>query len=62
MDIFADGTAAPETEPAGDLPEVEAARILPLAELHLHIEGTLQPELIFELAERNGLDAPVFRP
>lgn len=28
---------------------------LPVAELHLHIEGTLEPELMFKLALRNGM-------
>ncbi|MBV8394711.1 MAG: adenosine deaminase [Actinobacteria bacterium] len=31
---------------------------MPKAELHLHIEGTLEPELKFELAARNGLELP----
>ena len=29
----------------------------PKAELHVHIEGTLEPELMFALAERNGIDS-----
>lgn len=31
---------------------------LPKAELHLHIEGTFEPELMFELAQRNGIELP----
>ena len=30
-------------------------RALPKVELHLHIEGTLEPEMMFDLARRNGI-------
>ncbi|WP_290702671.1 adenosine deaminase [Amphritea sp.] len=31
---------------------------LPKAELHLHLEGSLEPELMFRLAERNSIELP----
>jgi adenosine deaminase len=33
-------------------------RALPKAELHVHIEGTLEPELVFALAAKHGVDLP----
>ena len=31
---------------------------MPKCELHVHIEGTLEPEMKFELAKRNGVVLP----
>lgn len=39
-----------------DMAELIAA--LPKAELHLHIEGTLEPEMMMRLAKRNGIRLP----
>jgi adenosine deaminase len=36
----------------------EYIRSLPKAEIHVHIEGTLEPELAFELAAKNGVRLP----
>lgn len=37
---------------------IELIHILPKAELHLHIEGTFEPELMFEIAKRNNITLP----
>lgn len=31
---------------------------LPKAELHVHIEGTFEPELMFQIAQRNSVSIP----
>ncbi|MDP8985766.1 MAG: adenosine deaminase [Pseudomonadota bacterium] len=41
-----------------DTPLVRFLRGLPKAELHVHIEGTLEPELAVQLAEKHGLVLP----
>ena len=36
--------------------------MLPVAELHMHIEGSIQAERVIALARRNGIDLPTFDP
>ena len=48
-------SSAPPTLPADLRAFIEA---LPKTELHLHIEGTLEPELLFALAQRNKVELP----
>ena len=38
--------------------DTEFLTALPKAELHLHLEGSLEPELMFKLAERNQIELP----
>ena len=35
---------------------IELIKKIPKAELHLHIEGSLEPELMFEMAKRNKIE------
>jgi adenosine deaminase len=47
-----------QTEPRTDDWRYALIDALPKAELHLHIEGSLEPEMLFALAERNGVAIP----
>jgi len=39
-------------------PRKQLIASLPKAELHIHIEGSLEPEMMFDLARRNGVSLP----
>jgi adenosine deaminase len=41
-----------------DTNNVAFVRALPKAELHLHLEGTLEPEMVFDLAAKHGISLP----
>ncbi len=49
-------TTAPQTPAPVSLEDFVTG--LPKAELHLHLEGTLEPETYLALAQRNGLEVP----
>jgi len=40
---------------------IELIKKIPKAELHIHIEGSLEPELMFKLAKRNNVEIPYKR-
>ena len=45
-----------------DLDDRQFVAAMPKVELHVHIEGTLEPETLFAIAERNGVQLPYATP
>lgn len=45
----------PRHETRGSALTDELLREIPKAELHIHIEASLEPEMMFEMAARNGV-------
>jgi adenosine deaminase len=44
--------------PAASPLSADRIKALPKAEVHIHVEGSLEPEMVFALAERNGIPLP----
>lgn len=54
--MSSDTSIAQKTGNPKALADIEFISALPKAELHLHLEGSLEPELMFQLAKRNRID------
>src|SRR5438477_12355023 len=44
--------------PVMSLPPKQLIQSMPKAELHMHLEGSIEPDLMFRLAARNGITLP----
>jgi hypothetical protein len=56
--LFSEGFLPLHSEFRGQAALRDLIQRLPKAELHIHIEGTLEPELMFALAAKNGVELP----